>query len=272
MRMITPLLRTATGKAAAAAIVVLVVASTLGPFVWTHGPNDANLSAVLQGPSISHPFGTDELGRDLLARVLAGGRVSLSIGVGAASFSFLVGVPLGIVAGYSRGLTDGAIMRVMDVLLALPAILLALVVIASLGRSSMNALIAVGIAGVPAFARVARAATLELGAREFVLGTRALGANPMYVMFRTIAPNAFIPLVVQFAVTVATAILLESGLSFLGLGSPPPAATWGSMLQSSLTHLYQSPTYGLVPGLAISAAILSFDTLARVLQRQLEKG
>lgn len=270
--MLASFVRTRTGKAAAAAILVLAVAVIVGPFLWPHGANDPDTSAILQAPSISHPFGTDELGRDLLARVLAGGRVSLSIGVAAASLSFLVGVPLGIIAGYLRGLADGVIMRVMDFLLALPAILLALVVIASLGRSSINAFIAVGIAGVPAFARVARAATLELSTREFVLGTRTLGARHTYVMFRTILPNALLPLIVQFAVTVATAILLESGLSFLGLGSPPPAATWGAMLQTSLTHLYQSPTYGIVPGVAISAAILSFDTLARVLQRQMDKG
>jgi peptide/nickel transport system permease protein len=251
---------------------VLAVTAVLAPWVAPRDPLAQSRAEGFRPPSLAHPFGTDEFGRDILSRVIHGARISLLTGVVAVLIGGLVGVPLGLVGGFAGGLPDALIMRVLDFLLAVPAILLAMVIIAVLGPGSFNAMLAVGVVSVPAFARLTRASTLALKEREFVVATRALGVGPAYLMFRTILLNAMTPIVVQVAVTAAVAMLLEAALSFLGLGTQPPAPSWGSMLNAGRSFLYQAPWYGLFPGAVITLSVLSLNALADALQTVVDRG
>jgi len=233
-------------------------------------PLDQDLSQMLEGPSADHWFGADELGRDILARVIYGARTSLTTAFGAVGLAAAVGVPMGLIAGFYGGWRETILMRLVDLMLALPGILLALALIAILGRSQSAALVAVGLTGVPTFARVVRAQVLSLKKREFVLAVEAFGGSPRYSMFKAILPNAWSPILTQMVVLSSVAILLEAALSFLGVGIPPPTPSWGEMLRSGKEYLYESPTYAVLPGLALTLTILSFDALGRSLARLLE--
>ena len=222
-----------------------------------------NRADQFKAPSLPHPFGTDEFGRDILSRVIHGARISLLTGAVAVLIGGTVGVPLGLLGGFAGGLADAAIMRVLDFLLAIPAILLAMVIIAILGPGSFNAMLAVGVVSIPSFARLTRASTLSLKERSVVVATRALGVGPAYLMFRTILLNALTPIVVQVAVTAAVAMLLEAALSFLGLGTQPPTPSWGSMLNTGRSFLHQAPWYGLFPGIVITLSVLSLECPGR---------
>jgi ABC-type dipeptide/oligopeptide/nickel transport system permease subunit len=228
-------------------------------------PLAQDLGSALDPPSASHWFGTDELGRDILARVIAGARTSLLTAAGAVIIAALVGIPLGLVAGFFGGWRDAVLMRLVDLLLALPAILFAMALIAVLGRSQSAALVAVGITGIPGFARVMRAEALSLRRRDFVVAVEAFGASSGYSIFRTILPNCFSPILVQIVVLASLAILLEAALSFLGVGIPPPTPSWGDMLRTGKNYLYDAPTYSVLPGLILTLTILSLDTLGRAL-------
>jgi peptide/nickel transport system permease protein len=256
-------------------LLVLALFGTLAlaaPAIAPQDPLVQSRSEQFRAPSLVHPFGTDEFGRDILSRVIYGARISLVTGVVAVLLGGLVGVPLGLLGGFAGGWTDAGIMRVLEVLLAVPAILLAMVIIAVLGPGSFNAMLAVGIVAVPTFARLARASTLTLKEREFVLATRALGVGPSYLMFRTILLNALTPLVVQTAATAAVAMLLEAALSFLGLGTQPPSPSWGSMLNAGRSFLFQAPWYGLFPGLVITTCVLALNAVADTLQTIVDRG
>jgi peptide/nickel transport system permease protein len=253
-------------------LAVLTAMAVLAPWVSPRDPLAQSRAEAFRPPSVAHPFGTDEFGRDILSRVIHGARISLLTGAVAVLIGGAVGVPLGLLGGFAGGLPDAAIMRVLDFLLAVPAILLAMVIIAVLGPGSFNAMLAVGIVSVPAFARLARASTLSLKEREFVVATRALGVGPVYLMFRTILLNALTPIVVQVAVTAAVAMLLEAALSFLGLGTQPPSPSWGSMLNTGRSFLYQAPWYGLFPGSVITLSVLSLNALADALQTVVDRG
>jgi len=233
-------------------------------------PLDQDLSQMLEGPSADHWFGADELGRDILARVIYGARTSLTTAFGAVGLAAAVGVPMGLIAGFYGGWRETILMRLVDLMLALPGILLALALIAILGRSQSAALVAVGLTGVPTFARVVRAQVLSLKKREFVLAVEAFGGSPRYSMFKAILPNAWSPILTQMVVLSSVAILLEAALSFLGVGIPPPTPSWGEMLRSGKEYLYESPTYAVLPGLALTLTILSFDALGRTLASLLE--
>ena len=233
-------------------------------------PLRQDIARMLEGPSLSYLFGTDELGRDILVRVLYGARTSLLTAAGAVTIAAVIGVPIGLVAGFFGGWRDTALMRVVDLLLALPAILLAMALIAVLGRSQLTALIAVGMTGIPAFARVTRAQVLSLKSRDFVTAVEAFGGTSSYIMFRTVLPNAWSPILVQMVVLASVAILLEAALSFLGVGIPPPTPSWGEMLRAGKDYLYEAPTYAVLPGVVLTATILAFDTLGRALNRLLE--
>lgn len=259
------------GSPAAAVAVAVVVASIVvavaAPLIAPYNPDATNILQRLQGPSAAHWFGTDELGRDLLSRVIYGGRVSLlTAGIAVAGAS-VVGVTLGMVSGYFGGWAETLIMRVIDILLAIPAILLAMGLIAVIGRGTLNAAIAVTVVSAPAFARIARASTLSLRQSDFIASTRIAGASNRYLLARTILPNILNPIVVQMAITGATAILFESGLSFLGLGTQPPTPSWGQMLSDSETYLTQTPWYGVAPGLFLTVNVLALDVVSRFLQR-----
>ena len=181
-----------------------------------------------------------------------------------------IGVPLGLVAGYFGGRVDTLIMRLLDCLLAFPAILLAMAIVGVLGPSSLNAMIAVAIVSIPAFSRLTRGSTLSQREKEYVEAARALDAGNAYIMFRTILPNCFAPIIVQMTVAAAYAVLLEAGLSFLGLGTKPPEASWGSMLNTGRAYLHRAPWYGIFPGLAITILVLALNFVADVLQQALD--
>lgn len=253
--------------------VVFMLAMTLTAVLAPLLPIDPlaqDLLATLEGPSATHWFGADELGRDIFARVIYGARTSLLTAVGAVLIAGSIGVPIGLVAGFFGGWRDAVLMRLVDVLLALPGILFAMALIAVLGRSQVAALVAVGITGIPGFARITRAQVLSLRKRDFVTAVEAFGASATYSMFRTVLPNAWSPILVQVVVLSSVAILLEAALAFLGVGIPPPTPSWGEMLRTGKSFLYEAPTYAVLPGLVLTLTILSLDAIGRALAAVLE--
>ena len=251
-------------------LVSTVATAFLAPWLLPIDPLAQDLVAMLEPPSWTYWFGTDELGRDILARVIYGARTSLLTAAGAVTIAACIGIPIGLIAGFFGGWRDALLMRVVDVLLALPGILFAMAMIAVLGRSQTAALVAVGITGVPSFARITRAQVLALRKRDFVTAVEALGGSSTYSMFRTVLPNSWSPILVQVVVLSSVAILIEASLAFLGVGIPPPTPSWGEMLRTGKSYLYESPTYAVLPGLALTLTILSLDTLGRTLARVLE--
>jgi len=233
-------------------------------------PYAQKLVNALNGPSAANWFGTDEVGRDIMARVVFGARTSLLTAAGAVAIAAAIGVPIGLVAGFFGGWRDATLMRFVDVLLALPAILFAMAMIAVLGRSQVAALIAVGITGIPSFARITRAQVLSLRRRDFVTAVEAFGGSSAYNMFRTILPNSWSPIFVQIVVLCSVAILLEAALSFLGVGVAPPTPSWGEMLRTGKSYLHEAPYYAVLPGIVLTLTILSFDTIGRALAGILE--
>lgn len=224
----------------------------------------------LEGPSRDYWFGTDELGRDILSRVVYGARTSLVTAAGAVAIAAAIGVPMGLIAGFFGGWRDAILMRLVDVMMALPAILFAMALIAVFGRSQGAALLAVGITGVPGFARIVRAQVLTLRKRDFVVAVEAFGGSANYNMFRTILPNSWSQILVQVVVLSSVAILLEAALAFLGVGVPPPTPSWGEMLRTGKSYLYEAPTYAVLPGIVLTLTILAFDTIGRGMSRLLE--
>jgi ABC-type dipeptide/oligopeptide/nickel transport system permease subunit len=259
-------------KGAAAAVAFLVVVAALATVADRLGfdPMAQDLVAALEGPSAAHWFGTDELGRDIVSRVIYGARTSLTTAAGAVAIAALIGVPVGLVSGFFGGWRDAILMRIVDVLMALPGILFAMAMIAVLGRSQAAALVAVGVTGIPSFARVTRAQVLALRKRDFVTAVEAFGGSATYNMFRTVLPNAWSPILVQVVVLSSVAILLEAALAFLGVGIPPPTPSWGEMLRTGKSFLHEAPYYAVLPGLVLTLTILSFDTIGRTLTSLLE--
>ncbi|MBU3737347.1 MAG: ABC transporter permease [Rhodoferax sp.] len=248
----------------------LMVLALLARWILPYDPLEQDFGAMLQGPGREHWFGTDELGRDILARVVHGARTSLVTAAGAVTIAAVLGVPIGLLAGFFGGWRDTLLMRFVDVLLSLPGILFAMALIAVLGRSQTAALVAVGITGIPSFARITRAQVLSLRQRDFVIAVEALGGSSAYNMFRTVLPNSWSPILVQVVVLSSVAILIEASLAFLGVGIPPPTPSWGEMLRTGKTFLHDAPTYAVLPGLILTLTILSLDTLGRALSRLLE--
>jgi len=243
------------------AIVVLlfVLVAILAPVLAPHSPSQPDFLAVRQAPSAEYRFGTDEIGRDVLSRVLFGARASLIAGVISVAIAMGVGVPLGLAAGYFRGATDELIMRVTDAVLAFPFLILAIAMAAALGPSLTNAMIAIGIATTPTFVRLTRAQVLAVASEEYVQAARALGASDGRILLRHVLPNSFTPLLVQGTLTIAQAIIAESALSFLGLGVQPPTPSWGGMLNTAKNFLVQAPWMAVYPGLSIFFTVLAFN-------------
>jgi len=257
-------------SAALAVLALIVVFALVAPlFVDPYGQH---LTNQLAPPSRAHFFGTDELGRDIFSRVLYGARVSLLTGALATLISVIGGLPLGLIAGYLGKGWDASIMRVVDFLIAVPAVILAMVFVAILGRNSINSIIAIGIIGIPPVAMLTRAGTLSIKQQEYVIATQVLGERSGRLLFGTILPNVATPVIAQMAVFAESAIVLEAALNFLGLGNPPPAPSWGELLSASQGYLYQAPWYGIFPGLALMVLVLVLDVLARGLQRMLQGG
>ncbi|MDA2979809.1 MAG: ABC transporter permease [Actinomycetota bacterium] len=247
-------------------LAVLVVIAIAAPLFAPHDPLEQNLRGILAGPSPSHPLGTDHLGRDILSRIFYGARPTLITSVAATVIAATVGITLGMVSGYFGSWTDSIIMRMMDFLLAMPAVLLALVVIVTLNPGSTSAMLAVAVVGIPQFARMSRSQVLSLRTREFVLASKAVGASTPRLLFRVLLPNAAGPLVAQAVVIAALAVFLEAALSFLGLGVPPPEPSWGQMVSAGKSYLQSNPGYALFPGVAIAATILALDMVANGLR------
>jgi peptide/nickel transport system permease protein len=243
------------------AIVVLlfVVMAFAAPWIAPHDPVQTNWGKLRKAPSVAHPFGTDDLGRDGLSRVVWGARISMQAGVGSIVFAMALGVPLGLVAGYYRGILDQAVMRLTDAWLAFPFLILAIGLVTILGPSLTNATLAIGLAATPTYVRLTRGLVLAANEEDYVNAARALGAGDRRVMVRHLLPNIASPILVQATVAVPTAIIAEAVLSFLGLGVQPPAPSWGTMLNAAQQFLDSAPWMAFWPGLAIFALALSFN-------------
>jgi peptide/nickel transport system permease protein len=256
--------------AALVVLVVFVVVAVFGKALAPYGYNDVDVANRLQGPSAHHWFGTDELGRDVFSRVLLGAAVSLKVGVVSVGISLVAGVLCGLVAGFYRGLIDDAIMRVMDVLFAFPAILMAIAVLAILGPGSTNAMVAIGIVYTPIFARVTRASVLTVREEVYVRAARASGASDVRLMRVHVLPNVLGPIIVQTSVSFAFAILSEAALSFIGLGTQPPHPSWGLMLADGTDFINQAWWMVVFPGAAIFVVVLAFNVLGDALRDVLD--
>ncbi|HEX7140546.1 MAG TPA: ABC transporter permease [Vicinamibacterales bacterium] len=248
-------------KTGGAIVTVAVLAAILGPWLTPFDPAAQLLSLRLSGPSAAHLFGLDELGRDILARVLAGARISLVVGLTVVSVSASVGTLLGALAGYFGGLFDDAVSRVIDVLLAFPGLLLAIALVAMLGPSLGNVLFALASIGWVGYARLVRGQVLRARELEYVQAARAQGASVVRVLWRHVIPTALPTVVVQAALGMAGAITGEAALSFLGLGVQPPTPSWGTMLNGGRAHLLDAPHLTIFPGLAIAVLVLGFNFL-----------
>lgn len=247
---------------ALAIIALLVLVALFAPAISPYDPSKQNFGDALSGPSAKHLLGADNLGRDILTRIIYGSRVSLQVGLIAVGISLVIGATLGLVAGYSgAGIVDTIVMRCMDTLLAFPTLVLALAITAALGPSLRNVMIAVGIVGIPAYARLVRGQVLSVARREYIEAARVVGAPTVRIMWRHVLPNVTAPLIVQSSLGVAFAILSEASLSFLGLGVQPPTPSWGGMLSFGKDWLDRAPMMALAPGAAIFVTVLAFNFL-----------
>jgi peptide/nickel transport system permease protein len=242
-------------------VVVAILASLAGPSLSPYNPAAQELARRLEPPTLSHPLGLDELGRDILARLRSGARISLLVGLAVVSVSSLVGMLLGSVAGYFGGRVDDVISRVVDVLMAFPGILLAIALVAVLGPSLTNVVLALSVIGWVGYARLVRGQALRARELDFVQAARALGASSTRIVIRHVLPTAFPAVVVQATLGMAGAIIAEASLSFLGLGVQPPTPSWGTMLDAGRAHLFDAPHLTIFPGLAIALLVLGFNFL-----------
>lgn len=251
-------------------VIILVLCAVLAPIISPYEPNAQDPRNRLQGPSAGHWFGTDELGRDILSRVIYGARISMSVGLIAICISLIGGVTLGAIAGYYGGTIDNIIMRCMDVLLSIPTILLNISIVAALGSGLQNVMIAIGVSSIPGYCRIVRASILSLRDQDFVEASRAAGANDFFLITRHILPNCLAPLIVQATLKIGAAILSCASMSFLGLGIVPPTAEWGSMLSTGRDFLRDAPHVRIFPGLAIMAAVFSMNLVGDGLRDALD--
>ena len=264
------LLRRPAAAVALAIIVAFVVMAASAPLVARYDPIATDFAAVRKAPSAAHWFGTDDIGRDVLSRVIFGSRASLLAGVVSVLISLAIGVPTGLLAGYAGGKTDMLISRLTDALLACPFLILAIALAAFLGPSLTNAMIAIGISATPVFVRLTRGTTLAVKAEDFVLAARAIGNPPWRIALRHVLPNIVPPLLVQATLAIATAVIAEASLSFLGLGQQPPDPSWGSMLNTAKNYIDNAPWMAIWPGLSIFLLVLSFNLVGDGLRDALD--
>ena len=257
--------------AGAAMIVVFVLLALFAPWIAPQDPAHIDLPSRLMGPSSAHWFGTDELGRDILSRIIYGARISMLVGTCVVAASLTLGLILGSIAGYYGGFLDRFLnIILMNAFMAFPGILLAIAIVAFIGPGLFNVVLALAIGGWVGYARLVRAQVLAVREREFVEAARALGASDLRIIVRHILPNIIQPVIVQAAIGMAGAILAEATMSFLGLGVPPPTATWGSMLSDGRSHLFDAPHLVLFPALAVMLAVLSFNFIGDGLRDYLD--
>ena len=251
-------------------VLFFVLLAVLAPILPIPDPTATDWGAVRKAPSLAHPMGTDEIGRDVMSRLVWGARASLMAGVLSVAIALGIGVPLGIAAGYFGGWTDSVISRCTEALLAAPFLILAIALAAFLGPSLGNAMIAIGLSATPIFIRLTRGQVISVAAEDYVESANAIGLPTMKILSRYIFPNVLPPVLVQATLTVATAIIAEASLSFLGLGQQPPAPSWGSMLNTAKNFLNQAPWMALWPGIAIFLVVLGFNLLGDGLRDALD--
>lgn len=252
-------------------ILVIVIFSALAAdLISPHDPALQDYTALTQGPSLAHPLGTDDIGRDVLARVIYGARVSLQVGIIAVGIAVSLGVTLGLLSGYSGGRIDEVLMRFVDAVQAFPSLVLALAITAALGPNIMNAMVAIGFVSAPTMARLTRGQTLSVRETEYVTAAHVAGASSFRVMSRHILPNVTAPIIVQATLLVAAAITTEASLSFLGVGVQPPTPTWGGMLRTGSQYLESAPWIAFAPGFAIFVTVLAFNLVGDGLRSALD--
>lgn len=252
-------------------IVLLVIGGAIfAPLLAPYPPNKIHIEDVLQTPNRQYLLGTDELGRDMLSRIIYGARVSLRVSIGTVLLAVPIGVAIGLAAGYSGGKTDNVISRLLDIAFAFPAILLALLIIAVLGSDLNNVIIALAIVYTPRFARITRGSVLVANTEQYVEAARSYGCTDLRIMTHHILPNIMSPIIVQTTVTLAVAVLAEASLSFLGLGNQPPDPAWGSMLSSGRIYMEQYAHLTIFPGLAIAITVMAFNLLGDGLRDALD--
>jgi peptide/nickel transport system permease protein len=259
-----------TGRVGVGIVVLTAMAAVVGPWLVPFDPSAQDLPLRLAAPSAAHPLGLDELGRDILARLLIGARISLLVGVSVVSVSAVVGTAVGAMAGYMGGWVDDVIGRVMDVLLAFPGILLAIALVAVLGPSLTNVILALVVIGWVGYARLVRGQVLKVRELEYVQAARAVGAPTARVIVRHVVPATLSAVTVQATLGMAGAIIAEASLSFLGLGVQPPTPSWGSMLDAGRAHLLDAPHLTLFPGIAIAALVLGLNFVGDALRDRLD--
>ena len=253
-----------------AVIAVVLLLAAGADFLAPYGPTRIQPAGVLATPSLSHPLGTDQIGRDVLSRIIHGASVSIQAGVVSVGLALVIGVLMGLLAGYHGGWLDEVLMRIVDALYAFPALLLALAVTAILGPGLTNAMLAIGVVFAPAFARLVRGQALSVRERDFVTAAHVVGVSPARIMLLHIWPNVTAPIIVQASLLVASAIVIEAGLSFLGLGVMPPTPSWGSMLKEGYQYMEQAPWLAFAPGAAIFLTVLAFNLVGDALRRALD--
>ncbi len=242
-------------------ILLLFLMAVFAPFLAPHDPNEQDLYHVLEGPSRKHLLGTDDVGRDLLSRVIYGSRVSLLVGVAATTFSAVIGVLLGLIAGYKGGIFDMVIMRITDTFMCIPGLILLLVMAAALGPGLHNIIIAISLIGWTGFARIIRGQVLMVRELPYIEASNAAGASGFRIMFQHLLPNSLAPIIIAASITLGGVIMLESAAAFLGLGVQPPTPSWGKELRIGYSYLEIVPLFSIAPGLMITLAILAFNFL-----------
>lgn len=252
-------------------VLLIVIVAALGAGVISpHDPAFGDYTAFAQGPSVAHPLGTDDIGRDVLSRLIYGSRISLQVGIIAVGIALGIGVTLGLISGYVGGLIDETVMRFVDAVQAFPGLVLALAITAALGPRVTNAMIAIGFVSMPAIARLTRGQTLMIRETEYVTAANVIGASPTRIMTRHILPNITAPIIVQATLLIAAAILIEASLSFLGVGVQPPTPTWGGMLRVGSQYLETAPWIAFAPGVAIFVTVLAFNLVGDGLRTALD--
>jgi peptide/nickel transport system permease protein len=242
-------------------VLIIFVVAGLAPLIIPYSPYELDVMVMLQGPTASHPMGTDELGRDILSRVIHAARLSITVGLVAVLIGSICGTIVGIVAAHFGGLVDAILMRFMDIVFCFPAILLAVILMANLGTSILNAMLAIGIIFIPGFARLTRAVAQTVQRQSFLEAAICLGMPGYRIVFREILPNVIGPVLVEAAVAFSYAVLLESALSFLGLGAQPPEPSWGNMINTGRGFIDQAPWISLAPGVALFVTVFSFNLM-----------
>lgn len=266
-----PLLASKVALVALAIVLLWIFVAIFAPIISPHGPLKQDYTAVNEGPSAKHPLGTDDLGRDLLSRLLHGARLILVLAPLSVLCALAVGTTLGLSAGYFGGLVDEVVMRILDAMMAFPAILLYLIILFAVGPSAINVVIAITIAGAPGIARLVRSLTLDIRTREYIAAAELRGENPFYIMFMEILPNAWGPIMVDAMLRVGYAVFAIGTLGFLGLGLPPPAPDWGSMVARGRKYIWINPWAVLWPSLAISSLVVGLNLFTDGLREEMTR-